>query len=183
MGLLVRARPTAASASCARTWEVDFAPGSFDAVVALYSLAHLPRADQPAMLQRACRWLRPGGLLLATLSADDLDDEVDPDWLGAGPMRFAGHAPPGNRRALADAGFVVEIDELREQREPGSVASPPMVDGQVRAPVDQLRVEITEHRRRYHPGSDAVITDASGSDLRAAGARVSVEVSIRRPAG
>ena len=46
--------------------EVSFAPDSFDAVVSLYMFIHLPLAEQAPLIRRIGRWLRPGGILLAT---------------------------------------------------------------------------------------------------------------------
>src|SRR5690242_4316804 len=43
--------------------QLDFPPASFDAVVAFYSLIHIPREEQAGLLGRMARWLRPGGLL------------------------------------------------------------------------------------------------------------------------
>lgn len=45
------------------TWEAD--PASFDAVVSLYTLIHLPLEDQRNLLPRLRRWLRPDGLFLS----------------------------------------------------------------------------------------------------------------------
>src|SRR5262249_36724858 len=44
---------------------VDFAPASFDAVVAFYSIIHVPREEQPALVRRIHRWLKPEGRFLA----------------------------------------------------------------------------------------------------------------------
>ena len=46
---------------------LDLAPASFDAVVSLFMLGHVPRAEQEPLLRAVATWLRPGGLLLATL--------------------------------------------------------------------------------------------------------------------
>jgi ubiquinone/menaquinone biosynthesis C-methylase UbiE len=46
---------------CADAISVGFEPSSFDAVVALYSIFHIPREAQPALFQRLHRWLTPGG--------------------------------------------------------------------------------------------------------------------------
>ncbi len=40
---------------------LTFPPATFDAVVAYYSLFHLPRVEHPALLSRGFRWLKPGG--------------------------------------------------------------------------------------------------------------------------
>ena len=47
--------------------EVAFDVGSFDAVVSFFALIHVPVTDQPGVLARAARWLRPGGLFVATV--------------------------------------------------------------------------------------------------------------------
>ena len=47
---------------------VDFSPASFDAVVAFYSIFHLPRESHPELFQRIYRWLAPGGYLLASVT-------------------------------------------------------------------------------------------------------------------
>jgi len=44
-----------------------FEPGSFDAVVAFYSLTHVPRDEHLPLLERIRTWLRPGGLFLASM--------------------------------------------------------------------------------------------------------------------
>ncbi len=44
---------------------ISFPPASFDAIVCLYALIHMPPAAQPPLLRRAATWLRPGGWLLA----------------------------------------------------------------------------------------------------------------------
>jgi len=45
------------------TWEAE--PASFDAVVSLYTLIHVPLEDQRTLLPRVRRWLRTDGFLLA----------------------------------------------------------------------------------------------------------------------
>ena len=47
------------------TWSTG--PATFDAVLALYSLIHLPLSDQMDLIPRLASWLRPGGLLLAVV--------------------------------------------------------------------------------------------------------------------
>ena len=54
--------PSAAFA-CADMATVQFAPASFDAVFASYSLIHVPRRLQAGLLRSMREWLRPGGWL------------------------------------------------------------------------------------------------------------------------
>ena len=96
---------------------VAFEPGTFDAVVALYSMIHVRLADLPALLTGVRDWLRPGGLLLATFGTVE-GEAIEADWLGV-PMFFAGHAPAANRSLLAAAGFSIEVDAVIATAEPG----------------------------------------------------------------
>jgi SAM-dependent methyltransferase len=62
--------------------EVAFAPESFDAVIALYSLIHVPRDEHAEVLDRVASWLRPGGRLVITMGAGVGEDGTG-DFLGA----------------------------------------------------------------------------------------------------
>ena len=95
---------------------LDLAAASVDAVVAFYALTHVPRAEIPSLLEGIHRWLRPGGLLLATMGAQDSPDEVEPDWLGV-PMFFSHFGAKRNRVLVREAGFDVEWAEIDEEPE------------------------------------------------------------------
>ena len=45
------------------TWDCE--PGSYQAIVTLYALIHVPLDDQRRLFSRMAKWLRPGGYLLA----------------------------------------------------------------------------------------------------------------------
>jgi len=94
---------------------LDLPPASFDAVVAFYSLTHVPRADVPGLLTAVRRWLRPGGILIASMGAQDAPDAIEADWLGA-PMFFSHHGAKKNRALVRRAGF--ELDEAVVEEEP-----------------------------------------------------------------
>jgi len=101
---------------------VVFPPGSFDAVVALYVFGHLPAEEQAGAIERAFAWLRPGGVLCASYPRGVDPGAVQEDFVGV-PMFFGGIGVHATRRALREAGFVPELDEVREEREPDGVAS------------------------------------------------------------
>jgi cyclopropane fatty-acyl-phospholipid synthase-like methyltransferase len=107
---------------CADMTTLDFAAGTFDAVVAFYALTHVPREEHAALLGKIAAWLRPGGLLFATMGADDSPDMVEPDWLGA-PMFFSHFDAEHNRDLVRRAGLdlisaeVLAEDEGREMVE------------------------------------------------------------------
>ncbi len=85
--------------------DLELDPGTFDAVVAFHSIIHVPREEHPALLQKIHRWLKPGGLFLATLTVTDYDGE-DGDWEGWGAaMRWSHYDAGTNTTMLREAGF------------------------------------------------------------------------------
>jgi SAM-dependent methyltransferase len=95
-----------------------FDPESFDAVVALYVLTHIPGAELPALLTRIAQWLRPAGVLLATLGSRRHEGVVD-DFLGA-PMFFSGFDDATNERLVREAGLTILESRLEPMEEPES---------------------------------------------------------------
>ena len=95
---------------------LSFEPASFDAVVAFYSLTHVPRGEQAELLGRIRGWLRPGGLFLASMGADDEPGDVEPDWLGV-DMYFSHFGAKANRRLVEGAGLVIGRSELAVEPE------------------------------------------------------------------
>jgi SAM-dependent methyltransferase len=79
---------------------------SIDAVASFYALGHLPPQEHAPLFRSIARWLRPGGVLL-TSAPLLVGDDVDQDWLGV-PMYFGGIGEPATRKAVEDAGLVVE---------------------------------------------------------------------------
>ncbi|MGB2874202.1 MAG: class I SAM-dependent methyltransferase [Gaiellaceae bacterium] len=98
--------------------EVELEDDSFDGVVSLFMLGHVPRAEQGLVLEHIASWLRPGGRLLATMGTADADDEVEDGWLGA-PMFFASFDEETNRRLVAAAGFELVEARVVPFEEPG----------------------------------------------------------------
>jgi cyclopropane fatty-acyl-phospholipid synthase-like methyltransferase len=90
---------------------LELPPESFDAVVALYTFGHVPRAELPGLYTGVASWLRPGGRLLATTGRRDELDNVEEDWLGA-PMFFSTVDVETNLRLLAEAGLNVTEHEV-----------------------------------------------------------------------
>lgn len=93
---------------CADMCEVEFPDASFDAVVCLYAIIHVPVDEQPSLIGRIARWLAPGGLFLVT-AGETAWTGVEEDWLGVpGGDMYWSHADRATyRRWLIDAGFTV----------------------------------------------------------------------------
>jgi cyclopropane fatty-acyl-phospholipid synthase-like methyltransferase len=91
---------------------VEFAPENFDAVVAFYSLTHLPKSEHALMIERLARWLRPGGKFLANFGA--AEGEWSEEWLGT-TMFFSHHHPETTKRLVQDAGLRLRRVEMLKQ--------------------------------------------------------------------
>jgi SAM-dependent methyltransferase len=98
--------------------EVQFSPGSLGAVMAFYSIGHTPRERHATLFASIASWLRPGGVFIGNLHSHDDADDYEPDWLGAGPMRWSGFDMATNVALLADAGLQVVESVVIEQTEP-----------------------------------------------------------------
>jgi SAM-dependent methyltransferase len=98
---------------------IDFGPASFDAVVALYVLIHLPLEDQPPLLARIASWLRPGGLFLATTGYRAWTG-ADENWLDGGvPMWWSQADAATYRSWITQAGLSIEREEFAPEGDTG----------------------------------------------------------------
>jgi SAM-dependent methyltransferase len=98
--------------------ELDIAPASLDAVVALFVFGHVPVEEQSRLIARIGGWLRAGGFFLGTFAAGDGGEEIDADWLGT-PMFFASLGGEAYGPLLREAGLEPVRDEVVVQHEPG----------------------------------------------------------------
>jgi len=93
--------------------KLDLAPGSFDAVVAFYSIIHLPREEQVKLLVSIAKWLKPGGFLLSNFSAEDMQGTVMEKWLAEkGWMFWSGWGREGTVEKVKDAGLEIVFEEV-----------------------------------------------------------------------
>lgn len=96
--------------------DIDFDPGSIDAVAAFYSFNHVPRDLLASLYARVHAWLSPAGLFLTALGTSDTENWTG-DFLGA-QNYFSSFPPDVNTRMLGDAGFELLRDELVTISEP-----------------------------------------------------------------
>jgi hypothetical protein len=89
---------------------LSFKPNSFDAVVGFYSIFHLPKEEQGAMIGRVRGWLNDGGTFLCNLATDEGDLMME-DWLGA-RMFWSGLGVQGNRDMFKREGLQMVEDEV-----------------------------------------------------------------------
>jgi SAM-dependent methyltransferase len=99
---------------------LELPAASFDAVVALYVFGHVPAAEHTSTYRRVASWLRPGAVFGASFPLTAGDD-VEADWLGV-PMFFGGIGREATEKGLREAGFELELAEVRESPDPAGGA-------------------------------------------------------------
>jgi SAM-dependent methyltransferase len=85
----------------------------FDAIGAFYSITHIPASEQGDLFKRIAHWLKPGGVLVASLGAGAPGDWVG-EWLGT-TMFFSHNSEATSLALLRQAGMVVEQAEVERQ--------------------------------------------------------------------
>ncbi len=90
---------------------VEFPAASFAAVVACYSIIHVPREEQGALVARICSWLSPGGLFLATWAVEAWEGEEE---FHGGRMWWSHYDPDTSLDLLRAAGFEIAATHLDE---------------------------------------------------------------------
>jgi len=89
-----------------------FPTGRFYAVVALYSLIHVPRTEQHALFRRMSDWLVPGGWLLVIVGERPCQG-VESGWLGSTATMYWSHfGAETYRRWLRSGGFRIVRDRF-----------------------------------------------------------------------
>jgi 2-polyprenyl-3-methyl-5-hydroxy-6-metoxy-1,4-benzoquinol methylase len=94
---------------CRDISELTFPPQSFDAIVSFYAIIHMPIEEHPTLFASIARWLKPGGLFLATIghTAWTGTDNAYLDVSG-GKMAWSHADEATNIRWLTQAGLQVQ---------------------------------------------------------------------------
>jgi SAM-dependent methyltransferase len=110
---LALARRNVRSASFVRAdmTTVAFRPQSVDAVIAFYSLIHVPRAEQEHVLRSIATWLRPGGVAAFNMTARDDPGGVYA-WVDDVPMYWSGFDWETNLGLVRHAGLTIVRHEV-----------------------------------------------------------------------
>jgi 2-polyprenyl-3-methyl-5-hydroxy-6-metoxy-1,4-benzoquinol methylase len=91
---------------------IAFTDDTFDAVVCLYALIHMPLDAQPRLLARVATWLRPGGLLLAPTGSQPWTGTED-NWLGGTASMWWSHAAANTYRTwITEAGLDIDSEHF-----------------------------------------------------------------------
>ena len=90
---------------------LTFPPDTFDAIVAFYSIIHLPRTEQSVLIKRLVQWLRPDGYLLMNLGTANDPGSIEPNWLGS-PMYWSSYDAQTNQEMIRRAGLILMKAEI-----------------------------------------------------------------------
>lgn len=116
-----RARRLAPDATFIRAdaTQLQLPPQSYDVVVALYSIIHMPLAAQPLLLRAIADWLVPHGLLVLSAGWRAWTG-AQTDWLGGDTPMWWSHVDAATYRLwLTEAGFQVLREEFVPEGDSG----------------------------------------------------------------
>ncbi|OQV08262.1 Methyltransferase domain-containing protein [Cladophialophora immunda] len=97
--------------------KLKFDRSALQAVVAFYSIIHLPRDEQRTLIRQIWEWLSPAGYLLCNLGVADNPGSTA-DWLGS-RMYWSGFDAETSLGILKDAGFTITQSEVLQDDEDG----------------------------------------------------------------
>jgi SAM-dependent methyltransferase len=86
--------------------EVDFNAGSFDAVLSLYTIFHIPRREHRDLILSIRRILRDDGLMLVTMGTFTEDETDVGDFIGS-QMAWSSYSMEDNLRLVENCGFAI----------------------------------------------------------------------------
>lgn len=99
--------------------ELDLPPASFDGVVSLYAVIHVPVQEQVRLFHSVRRWLRPGTPFLVLVGTEEWTG-TEEDWLGSGTVMYWSHAATDDYRTwLKGAGFSIAWERFVPEGEGG----------------------------------------------------------------
>jgi SAM-dependent methyltransferase len=121
-GQLRRARILVPQArfACQDLSGLGFRKETFDAVCSYYAVIHVPRREHEGILRSFRRLLKPAGLALLCLGAEDMEADIAEDYLGS-RMYWSHYDAETNLRLVRAAGFAVIWSRIVEDdTSPGS---------------------------------------------------------------
>jgi ubiquinone/menaquinone biosynthesis C-methylase UbiE len=67
---------------CQDMTKLDFPSQSFDGICSFYAIIHIPREEHHALLENFYRMLKPDGVVLLCLGAEDVLEDIEEDFHG-----------------------------------------------------------------------------------------------------
>ncbi len=91
---------------CQDMTRLDFPENTFDGICSYYAIIHIPREEHQPLLTNFHRMLKPGGLALLCLGAEDLVDDIDENYLGT-RMYWSHYDTDTYSKMLKQCGFAI----------------------------------------------------------------------------
>lgn len=91
---------------CQDMTTLDFPANTFDGICSYYAIIHIPREAHQSLLADFHRMLKPTGLALLCLGAENLMDDIDEDYLGT-RMYWSHYDAETYLKMLKDCGFSI----------------------------------------------------------------------------
>ena len=103
---LARKNVPNASFLCEDMTKLNFPENTFDGIASYYAIIHIPREEHRSLLANFHRMLKPGGLSLLCLGAENLIDDIDENYLGT-RMYWSHFDSETYLRILNEIGFAI----------------------------------------------------------------------------
>jgi cyclopropane fatty-acyl-phospholipid synthase-like methyltransferase len=105
---------------CQDLAQMGFGRMTFDAIISYYAIIHVPRDLHQDIFRQMHTLLKPMGFALLCLGAEDLEEDIVEDYLGA-PMYWSHFDIGTNVRLLRGCGFRMILSQVVEDASsPGS---------------------------------------------------------------
>jgi len=91
---------------CQDMTNLDFPDNTFDGICSYYAIIHIPREEHQPLLANFHRMLKPDGLALLCLGAENVVDDIDEDFLGT-RMYWSHYDSETYLEMLTQCGFTI----------------------------------------------------------------------------
>jgi len=91
---------------CEDMTKLSFPENTFDGITSYYAIIHIPRVEHQPLLANFHRILKPGGVALLCLGAENLIDDIDENYLGT-RMYWSHYDTETYLKMLKDCGFSI----------------------------------------------------------------------------
>jgi 2-polyprenyl-3-methyl-5-hydroxy-6-metoxy-1,4-benzoquinol methylase len=91
---------------CQDITKLDFPENTFDGICSYYAIIHIPREEHQPLLANFHKMLKPSGLALLCLGAENLIDDIDENYLGT-RMYWSHYDSETYLKMLTQCGFSI----------------------------------------------------------------------------
>jgi len=105
---------------CQDITKLGFRKDAFDAICSYYAIIHIPRKEHEGIIHHFHQLLKPYGWVLLCLGAEDLEEDIVENYLGA-RMYWSHYNAETNLRIIHNCGFETVVSRvIADSTSPGS---------------------------------------------------------------